>query len=285
MEGARAHRYNEKGVLNQHIYILGSPRTGSTLLYQLVCKFSDGLYITNECEGPIAEYFKEKHQAVIDNKPNITLKSAYGKTTGTLSPSEGSTYFKQWFGGGHPSETVASDFLPDQQDDFIKQHEGVEKLGYFLVNKNAWNCFRIPTLVKIGIPSLFIWIRRDITDASLSDLDARYYWGDPNGWNSASPAHYYDIRKKHYTEQVVEQQHYFNQAIERDLKQSGAHYLELWYEELCESPSYWVKRITGNLVEVSLKQKHEHLFLKQNDIDRVTEYAKKYESYYRDHIL
>lgn len=259
-------------MVNQHIYILGSPRTGSTLLYQLVCKFSEGLYITNECETDLDSYFKQNHELIIENKKNITLESSYGKTVGDLSPSEGSIFFSKWFGGGHPSELVASNFLPRQQYDFIKQHEGVEKLGFFLVTKNAWNCFRIKAMVSTGVPILFIWIRRNITDAALSDLDARYHWGDPNGWNSASPANYEEIRKKHYTQQVVEQQYYFNQAIERDLKESGAKYKEIWYEDLCEYPSYWIERITGNLVEISLELEHKNLFLKQDDITLVTEY-------------
>jgi hypothetical protein len=107
--------------------------------------------------------------------------------------------------------------------------------GKPILIKNAWNCFRIRSLIKIFPNCHFIWIRRDIEKSAISDLIARRIRGSPNKvWSSATTANFKEILKKPYWEQVVEQQYEYNRTISQDLKLYGkGQFHQLWYESIC----------------------------------------------------
>ena len=223
------------------IFILGAPRTGSTLFYQLLVRQFGLPYLSNLVNDQFP-YCPAIGLLVEGRKGwarEISVESRFGKTCGCEQPSEGSAVMARWFGGEHPSELRSAEFLPGQEPLFVDAIGAVnaaERLP--LVIKNAWNCFRIKALVR-ALPSAgFIWIRRNICDAALSDLNSRYRDGDPaQVWNSATPANVKAIQQLPYWEQVVEQQYAYNRRIEKDL---GLFAIGRWrsvcYENLLHQP-------------------------------------------------
>ena len=159
-------------MIHPYIYIQGSPRTGSTLLYQVLIHITNNtLYISNECNESFksnpSAYFEKNQNLQLEYKNKINFTSKYGKTKGDLGPSEGSGIMMNWFGGGHPTETVSCDFLPNKKNEFVKFHEYIsDTLGSSLITKNAWNCFRIPAIVSTGMNFFFILIRRNLVDCA-----------------------------------------------------------------------------------------------------------------------
>jgi hypothetical protein len=219
------------------VFLLGSPRTGSTLVYQLVVNFFDFYYFSNF----VADYFAETPvvgaalEESLNPREQVSYESAYGKTSGLWEPSEASAIFKNWFGGGHPSQTVSAAVLPEKEAHLVLTTQSIYGLTRKpILVKNAWNCFRIPDLARIFPNAHFVWIRRDIARSALSDLAARYRRGGPEVWNSATPANYLEIQKLPYWKQVVEQQYEYNKTIEEDLHTSASgNFYEIWYEDIC----------------------------------------------------
>jgi hypothetical protein len=222
------------------IFILGSPRTGSTLLYQLICRHFSTVYITNHTNDNYAE--TPSVGVALDHTlfpdPNITLESSYGKTKRPFEPSEGSAIFAHWFGGEHPSQLKSARVLPGRRQHFQRSLQTIFAISNRpLVTKNAWNVFRIQELATTLKSAIFIWIRRDIAKSALSDLEARYRRGGPEIWNSATTSNYQEIQKLPYWEQVVEQQYWYNKTISEDLEKfARGRFCEVWYEDLTSQP-------------------------------------------------
>jgi|GEM_PF-2457116 len=232
------------------VFILGAPRTGSTLLYQAMAAALRLPYVSN---------FTSQHFAAnpilgiaIQNgiRIDIAFQSSYGKTVGAFQPSEGSAVMASWFGGGHPSQLVSTRILDGREPHFKRTLAAVASMcGAPLLVKNAWHCFRVAYLARALPQARFVWIRRDIRDAAHSDLEARVATkGDRNAWNSATPANVEELRKLPPHAQVVENQLEFSRAVEMALRaEAGARWLEVWYEDLVAEPSAVLARI-GNLI-------------------------------------
>lgn len=218
------------------VFILGSPRTGSTLAYQVLINFFGFNYFSNFvvdhfAETPIVGTALEK---LLNPRKPVSYESTYGKTSGPWEPSEASPIFKNWFGGGHPSQIVSATVHPEKEAHLVLTMQCVHGLtGKPLLVKNAWNCFRIADLTRIFPRAHFIWVRRDIARSALSDLVARYKRGGPGLWNSATTANYLEIQKLPYWEQVVEQQYEYNIILHKDLHDyANGRFYEIWYEDL-----------------------------------------------------
>lgn len=212
------------------IFVLGSPRTGSTLTYQLLINLLKGFYFTN-----FTNYYFHDHPIIgslletIFDIGNVDYESDRGKTRGIFGPSEASFIFRSWFGGEHPSQTKSRKIISGRKEHMLKTLFGIYNItGKPIIMKNAWNCFRIKNLLEILPDSKFVWIRRDIVFSALSDLKTK----KGNVWNSATTKNYKELMKLPRWEQVVEQQYIYNKVIESDLKY--AQYIELWYEDLCD---------------------------------------------------
>ena len=237
-----------KGLLLTPIFILGAPRTGSTVLFQTIVGRFELPYISNFTN----HYFSKNPLLGLAvqrlTKTSITLESAYGKTSGRLQPSEGSAIFNNWFGGNHPSQKYSYKIAEGKEEHFLKTVSRIQKLygNRPLVTKNAWNCFRVPYLAQALPKAKFIWIRRDIFQAAESDLEARYTTKDsPVSWNSATPANFKELLALRPSEQVVENQYEFSKAISSELsKLEASRSMQIWYEDLIADTDTEVLRIS-----------------------------------------
>ena len=220
----------------QAVFVLGAPRTGSTVLYQIMCRQFGLPYISNLtndqfAKTPIVGLALQKSLPVA-----IGLTSRYGKTNGPMQPSEGSGVMTAWFGGGHPSAIVSARALPGAEVHLLRTLNAAEALyDAPLLIKNAWNCFRVPYLAQTLPDARFIWIRRTIADAAKSDLSARYKTkSSAQDWNSATPANFEALKLLPPSAQVVENQHEFNRAVGQGLHAHAAgRWHQVWYEDLC----------------------------------------------------
>lgn len=222
------------------IFILGAPRTGSTLLYQAVSSRFGLPYVSNLtndrfAETPIVGFAIQKALPPAE----ITYTSRYGTTQGALQPSEGSAVMRRWFGGGHPSAVVSTTLRAGMKEHFLATLRAANSLfGRPLVIKNAWNCFRIRCLAETLPHARFIWIRRDVAAAAKSDLAARHVrHGTSTTWNSATPANLKELQRLPPHAQVVENQYAFNTTLDRDLRSfAQGRWARVLYEEFCRDP-------------------------------------------------
>lgn len=218
------------------IFMLGAPRTGSTVLYQIVVNNFNLFYISNF----INDYFSQYPMTggyldrLLNPRATVSYQSYYGKTAGQFEPSEGSQFFKFWYGGRHPSEIYSKDILSEKRAYIQKVFQYYSNISNRpLIFKNAWNCFRIKNILEMFPSSIFIWVRRDVEESAKSDLVARYRRGGGHVWNSATTKDFLNIQKRPFCEQVVEQQLAYNKTIQRDLlKYAASRYIEVWYEDV-----------------------------------------------------
>jgi hypothetical protein len=221
------------------VFLLGSPRTGSTVIYQATAEVFGLPFIANLtndffADTPIVGLALQRAVPV-----PISWTSQFGKTQGLFQPSEGSAVMASWFGGGHPSQVVSATILPGREGHFLRTLAAVRALndGPLLV-KNAWNCFRVEYLARAVHNARFLWIRRDIADASISELESRYLTkGSPAAWTSATPANYESLLARPPAEQVVENQYEYGRAISNALDtHARGRFAELWYEDFLARP-------------------------------------------------
>ena len=242
------------------LFILGAPRTGSTVLYQTIGSRFELPYIANITNDhfprmPIVGLAIQKAMPV-----RVAFTSRYGKTKGPFQPSEGSAVLAHWFGGGHPSALVSNSLLDGMSDHFVTTLAAAECLFERpLVFKNPWNCFRIRCLAETLPRARFVWIRRDIAAAAKSDLAARYVTkGSPTAWNSATPANVDDLRKLPPAGQVVENQREINAAIGKGLRAHAAgRWSQVWYEDFCRNPDDVLNDLADALGMTSVTERME----------------------------
>jgi hypothetical protein len=234
------------------LFILGSPRTGSTRLYQAIVRFLKLPYLSNFANDVFPDRPALAAPILKQVLPNLEIPFAawYGKTRGAFQPSEASAVMRHWFGGDHPSAIRSAQVLPDRAEHLVKSVAAYTAIfDAPLVIKNAWNCFRIANLAAIFPNAHFLWIRRDIVASALSDLASRYVVrGDPTVWNSATPANIESLRQLPYWAQVVENQFEFARAIRSGLTThaNGRHSV-VWFEDLVDEPATVLRQLTHNL--------------------------------------
>lgn len=223
------------------LFILGSPRVGSTILYQFIINHFNCFFPSNRLNQSFIDGTWQSNLAslVEIGDERVAYQSFYGKTIGDDQPSEASALFKYFFGGEHPSETHSKEPIIHRKDLFLGLLEKINGLVQKpMVFKNAWNCFRVASLARLFPDSSFLWIRRDVAAAAYSDLLSRINRGGPDVWNSATTANVWEIKKLPYWEQVVEQQYSYTERLSIDLNEVGKERVaEVWYEDLCQKTS------------------------------------------------
>jgi len=218
----------------QPVFIVGAPRTGTTLVYQLLCRHFEVTYLSNLVNDhfpsrPALGYCVQE-TAAHAVEDHITLWASYGRAPGPYQPSECSEVFKRWFTDTHPSQTTSAAFISDERklhmQNTIAAVAGLSGNKPIII-KNAWNCFRVWALHKAFPGIKLLWVRRDIRKAAASDLISRLVVKrDPYAWNAATPANLAVLEEKHYIAQAVENQYEYNKALD------GLVTNNVWYEDL-----------------------------------------------------
>jgi len=199
------------------ILILGAPRTGSTLLYQLVVNHFKVYYPANDGTLRMAD------------KP-VSYDSFKGKTKEPYEPSEASDMMERWFLQG---KTVRPD----------RETELMTVLGYHspFVIKNIWNVWRVDEWVRLFPDVQFVHIRRNRLDASLAY--SRSMTENGHGLNDAyltfykQPSYQTVPRDKYkLIDQCSEQDLNVNVEIYKNLE--GRNHITMWYENICNDTEW-----------------------------------------------
>lgn len=240
------------------LFILASPRAGSTVFYQALIQYFRLPYFSNLTNTVFPRHPIVAAQLLHALRKSIQIgfSSSYGKTVGATQPSEASFVFRHWFGGEHPSQTQSCSLIEERREHCVQTVAAIHRLfGAPLVMKNAWNCFRIESLARLFPNAFFLWIRRDLNECAISDLAARYVvQKDPNVWNSATPARIDELRRRPYWEQVVENQYDFGLAINDGFSRHAPdRHAIVWYEDFMRQPEAVLARLAGPLRSIGAR--------------------------------
>ena len=142
------------------VFIVGPPRSGTTLLYQLVSAHLDVAFINNFMarfwEAPaIGAYLSARVAAL---KPQDDVESEIGRTRGLGGVHEFGYFWKRFF---HGPTDFADEIAPEPGDKMRHEVAAMERiLGKRVVFKNLTCGLRITALAKVFGKPLFVEMRR-----------------------------------------------------------------------------------------------------------------------------
>ncbi|MDX1408716.1 MAG: sulfotransferase, partial [Saprospiraceae bacterium] len=143
-----------------HIFVLGPPRSGTTLLYQLMVQSLGLAYFCNIVdEHPRFAVTLTRLLRSRMRSHQSDFESNYGRTKSIVGPSEGLHIWRQWF----PDSYIDEHYLTDRMMLAIQQTLGAisETMQSSFVNKDPHHCVRVRVLNSLFPNALFIVIKRD----------------------------------------------------------------------------------------------------------------------------
>ena len=222
------------------VFIVGSPRSGTTLLYQLLMSAFKFSYIPNISNTwymmPVAAASLGKRF----NKPySSSFKSEHGFEEGIMAPSEAGKIWNRWF----PHEKregfnyTPSNYLPESVQmkiySFVANIENTFDAPF--LTKNVKMSVRINALLEIFPDALFIHIQRNPVHSAASLLNIRRQ--KKKSWWSVMPREYPSIKLQPELEQVCQQVYYTELNIKKDLQDiENSRLHQVNYAKLCTNP-------------------------------------------------
>lgn len=234
-------RFFISGAQCRPVFIIGAPRTGTTLVYQLLLNAFCFSYITNAASLFIkAPVLITRLTEVFRRRATIPLNSTYGYVPGLFSPSEAGRLMRYWFDESPPCVAPTITSL-------------ATVMGGPLLCKNLNNSLRMKNIVNIVPDSLFTWVKRKPVYAAQSILLARrsLFGGEEEGWFSVKPEGYEQVTRRSAIEQVVWQVKRIDDRIERSIEDLGLaeKVLQVDYEDVCDNPTMLVDSVERFLTE------------------------------------
>lgn len=240
------------------IYIVGAPRSGTTLFSQVVSRYLPVGYINNL----IARFWLRPSVGIRlssillggESRKEIDFSSKHGVTEGLAGPHEFG-YF--WAHGLCLNEAKTHHLSPTEISlvDKVALKESLENevlagFGRPVVFKNVICGFQASLLVELHQKSLFIHISRDIRSTCASILKSRFErYGDYSTWWSLKPSTF-ETLPRDPIQQVVQQVIDCRKELKRQIANSGAPAIDITYEDFCRDPNSVLKAISEKLEQM-----------------------------------
>ena len=244
----------EKGYLIKHhtpawppIFIIGPPRCGSTLLYQLITRGFNVCYLTNFmvyfATSPVLVSRLIRH---FDGcVPPEGFDSWYGITRGWTAPHQGPEIWERWFEPGQ--EYAGAGSLAEKKCRELSTTVALIEKAFNAPFVNKWqgHSVHILPLVEAMPNLLFIRVHRDNLQIAQSILKGRLELrGTSDSWTSVRPSQYKKIKNKHYIHQVCEQIYFVEKDIDRDSATVGKdRFYNVDYKRICKQPRIVIQKI------------------------------------------
>ena len=234
------------------LFILGLPRSGTTLIYQYIVHRLKIAYFTNGVgQYPRAPIFITYWQKRRYGDYSSDFQSNYGKVTGPLSPREAGGFWGRFFDmeaySCYEDVSLANKILLQRTIAAIQKMYG----DVAFVNKNVKHMLRLDALQKIFPNSIFLIVERDLKDVGLSLLRGRYkVLSDPTAWWSVRPSGYEHIKQLSIPNQIAQQVLSLEQQMEYDLANiTPARIFHIHYDSFCQNPESLIDQLHPALAE------------------------------------
>ncbi len=231
--------------------IIGNPRSGTTILLQILANSGAFAYPTNLLTRfAYAPYFGARIQQMLfdpefdpqgdfsDLRSSLNFKSDLGKSQGALATNEFQHFFRNFI------PTFWPRYLNDEDLDQINPFgiaKGLASIEYAFNQPfatKAWLLMYNIEYFYFYIPELFfLYIYRDPIYTMQSILLARErYYGSRHSWLSAQPFEYFWLKDLDIYHQVAGQVYFTNNSIISGLeKVPDKHKIYISYEELSKN--------------------------------------------------
>lgn len=221
------------------VFFLGAPRSGSTLIYQVMTEVFDVAYLSNRhCQFFGAPALAERLFHPLSKKSASDFTSNHGETSGWSAPSECGQWWYRFF-RRIPAYVTLADVEENKIRSFRRSllafTRATDKPVIF---KNLYASLRLQAIAKHVPEALFIIVHRDELDNGHSLLETRRkVYGSYEKWWSMPPPDIDNIQKTPVYEQVIEQIRSIHQTILADLNISNVPKKKIYhinYEQFCD---------------------------------------------------
>jgi len=234
-------KYSNQPLKHQPVFIIGAPRTGSTILYQTLTNQLDVLYVDNL----ICQFYRNfffgfwLSNKIFKQNPHNYFNSNHGNTEsgGYHAPSEcGNLWYKWLLSDKH---FIDHDDITNVMVEEIRK-EITAVINYFdqpLVFKNLNAGQRLRLLSRCFPNAKIIFIKRSPIFTAQSILKAKRKVGvaDNIFW-SIKPSNFEVLKSLNSYEQIIKQIYYIEKQILEDRKLfSSEQFLTIDYNVLCNN--------------------------------------------------
>lgn len=221
------------------VFILGVPRSGTTLLSQALLARFRFAYLSNlHCRWYGGVLAADRLFTWLRKGDNAwTYQSRFGTTEGLTGPSECGEFWYRWF-PRHPQHQRPR----GQQAERLWSLRGVlaglsRRRGAPLLLKNLVNTVRLPTLGQLLPEAVFVVCHRDPLATAASILKGRLGSRDPQRWWSVQPQGYADWADLPIEVQVARQVCALEgELVTREREFGSDRFHHVSYEVLCRAP-------------------------------------------------
>jgi hypothetical protein len=230
------------------VFIIGAPRCGSTLLYQVMVEHFDLGYLSNfHCLFYGAPSFAERLFHPARWRMPSGFQSDHGKVSGRSAPSECGEFWYRFF--RRRPQFVPLDEAGERSMRYLRGavRALVDAAGKPVLFKNLPCALRLGPIISALPESLFIVVQRDWLETAHSILESRRkLFGNYEGWFSVEPPEVESLKKRPSHEQVVEQIRSVHALIDeaRD-KVDTIQFIDVDYEELCRDTYATLDKLAG----------------------------------------
>jgi hypothetical protein len=248
----RALMVKERRLVNSHrvpgapvIFIVGVPRSGTTLLYQLMARHLDVAYITNA----VARYWLAPLWALQhrETEARIELRSDLGRSEGDAAPHEFGWFWQYHAPADGPHHQTESELDAFDWNFIAAELEAIAGwAGRPLVMKSLPAVdYHIPRFARELPGSVFVHIERDPRFTAQSLLESRRKrYGDEKTWWSIRPRDLDRWIDRDPVEQVAHQIEDISRHIKQGLATLPANRsMSLHYEQLIADPAKEMEKI------------------------------------------
>lgn len=231
------------------IFIIGPPRVGSTLAYQLlVCGLKTSFICNAAAATPHAPAITTWALAIASGiNPPDRYESCYGVSPGWNAPAQGRETWGRWFPPDQ-SYVGAGECSPAAVVEIQGTVSRIERaFGAPFVNKAQGHCVRILSLCEAFPSAVFVRVRRAAAAVAESVLlGRRECFGDARQWFSAKPSGYASLKDLDPFRQIVGQIRGLEADMDRDLARAGnSRVIDLDYSDLCAGPRAIVSQVAS----------------------------------------
>lgn len=227
------------------IFILGAPRSGTTLLYQLLVEAFEVGYLANvHAEQPTDVARVEREQRPRAGRSGSDFESNHGATTQPWGPSEAGEFWYRFF----DRDRHQVDHAAPEDRTVVQLRAAVrafaDACGAPVIFKNTINSLRVPAIAAALPEARFVLIERDLADNARSLLVGRRKRGDLDAWWGARPTGVERVEHADPVAQVVWQAREVHDVARGALAElPPERTLHVTYDELCAMPRDLVDRV------------------------------------------
>ncbi len=233
-----------RGEAAKPVFVVGLPRSGTTLAYELLVQAFDVAYLTRLYSYSYGlPNLTTRLVSPFTRRPTPRYESRYGRIPGRFAPAEGAVLWNRWLpeldelGHYYPPEWLGPG-APDEVGSMVASMTAIA--GRPFVFKNVYMALSLPALAQLLTQARFIVVQRD-TRAVLASIFRGRQASLTSSWWSIRPPFAAEMESRDVLEQVAFQACRSQQLLDRALRALPKdRVLGVDYADLCRSPQNFV---------------------------------------------